>query len=152
MRPLRYLLGIALLAACAKEKPAATPALPPPPPPAPAPINLADVAGNWTFKVMPEASDSVLTTYTAHATAADTGWTMTLPKRKPIALKITASGDSILMTTPVFESVLRKNVKVFTQGALHLVGGKLVGTTTAHYTTTKPDSVVHLRFEGTKAP
>lgn len=151
MRSLGYLLGVVLLAGCAKEKPAPQASAPPPPPP-PAAINLADVAGNWTVKIMPEASDSVVTTYTAHATAADTGWTITLPNRKPLAVTITTSGDSIMMTTPVFESVLRKNVKVFTQGSMHLVGGKLVGTTTAHYATTKPDSVVHLRLEGTKAP
>jgi hypothetical protein len=30
--------------------------------------------------------------------------------------------------------------------------GKLVGTTTAHYVTTGPDSVIRLRTEGTKAP
>jgi len=32
------------------------------------------------------------------------------------------------------------------------VNGQLVGTTTAHYTTTKADSVVNLKMNGTKAP
>jgi hypothetical protein len=51
-----------------------------------------------------------------------------------------------------YESVLRKGVKVTTQGVMHLTGGKLVGNTTAHYATTKPDSVAHLRMEGTRNP
>ena len=151
MRPLTYVLGVALLAGCAKEKPAPEPA-PLPPPPAPAPINLADVAGNWTVKSMPETGDSVLLTYSMHATTADTGWTITFQGRKPMAVQIMTMGDSIMTTVPVFESVLRKGAKVSTNGVLHLKGGKLVGTNIAHYVTTKPDSVVRLRMEGTKAP
>lgn len=151
MRSLTYVLGVALLAGCAKEKPAPEPA-PLPPPPAPAPINLADVAGNWTVKAMPESSDSVLLTYTLHATAADTGWTMTLPGRKPMAVQVMTMGDSIMTTVPTYESALRKGQKVSTNGVMHLTGGKLMGNTVAHYQTTKPDSVVHLRMEGTKNP
>jgi hypothetical protein len=151
MRSLTYVLGVALLAGCAKEKPAPEPA-PPAPPPAPAPINLADVAGDWTVKAMAETGDSVLVTYTLHATAADTGWMMTLPGRKPMAVQVMTMGDSIMTTVAPYESVLRKGVKVTTQGVMHLTGGKLVGNTTAHYATTKPDSVAHLRMEGTRNP
>lgn len=151
MRKLPLALGLALLAACAKEKPAAE-AAPPPPPPAPAPINLADVAGDWTFTVMPEVGDSVLVTYKLHATPADTGWTVTFPGRKPMALQITTAGDSIMTTMAAYESVLRSRTKVSTEGVLHLVNGQLVGTTTAHYATSKADSVVHLRMNGAKTP
>ena len=150
MRTLTFALGLALLAGCAKEKPAPPAATPPPPPPAPLTINLADVAGNWTVKVMPDASDSVVTTYALHATAADTGWTITFPGRKPMAMQVMTSGDSIMATVPSFESVLRKRTKVSTAGVMHLVNGNLVGTTVAHYTTTKADSVVHLRLQGAK--
>jgi len=152
MRTLIVALGLALVAGCAKEKPAVQAAPPPPPPAAPAPINLADVAGNWTVTVTPIASDSVLVTYTLHATAADTGWTVTFPGRKPMAVQITTMGDSIMTTMATFQSVLRKQTKVSTTGVVHLVNGQLVGTTTAHYTTTKADSVVTLRMNGTKAP
>lgn len=153
MRKLTLALGLALLAACAKAKPAAEAAPPPPPPPAaPAPINLADVAGDWTFTVTPAVGDSVLLTYKLHATPADTGWTVTFPGRKPMALQITTAGDSIMTTMAPYESVLRRRTKVSTDGVLHLVNGKLVGTTTAHYVTTKADSVVHLRMDGTKTP
>jgi hypothetical protein len=153
MRSITYVLGVALLAGCAKEKPAPAPEpAPPAPPPAPAPINLADVAGDWTVKTMPETGDSVLVTYTMHATATDSGWTITFPGRKAMPIQIMTMGDSIMTTVAPFASVLRKGQKVSTNGVLHLTGGKLVGTNVAHYQTTKPDSVVKLRSEGTKNP
>jgi len=153
MRTLTFALGLALVAGCAKEKPAVQAAPPPPPPPAaPAPINLADVAGEWTVTVTPAASDSVLLTYKLHATAADTGWTITFPGRKPMAVKIMTMGDSITTTVAPYESVLRKRTKVSTEGVMHLVNGQLVGTATAHYVTTKADSVVNLKVNGTKSP
>ena len=108
MRSLTYVLGVALLAGCAKEKPAPEPA-PLPPPPAPAPINLADVAGNWTVKTMPATGDSVLITYTMHATAADTGWTITFPGRKAMAIQVMTMGDSIMTTVAPYESIRTEN-------------------------------------------
>ena len=153
MRQLPLALGAALLVACTSApKPAPEPPAPPPAPPAPAPINLADVAGKWTVKNSPETGDTVLVTYSMTATGADTGWMVTLPNRKPMALKITTSGDSILTRLDQYESVLRKGVKVSTDGVLHLKDGKLVGMTVAHYATTKPDSVMRLRSEGTRTP
>jgi len=153
MRSLTYVLGVALLAGCAKEKPAPEPApLPPTPPPAPAPMNLADVAGDWTVKVMPETGDSVLLTYTMHATAADTGWTITFPGRKAMPVQAMAMADSLMVSAGPYQSALRKGQMVSTQGSMHMTGGKLMGMTTAHYKTTKPDSVVRLRMEGTKNP
>lgn len=151
MRSLTYVLGVALLAGCAKEKPAPEPA-PLPPPPAPAPINLADVAGEWSVKTMGETSDSVLVTYMMHATAADTGWTITFPGRKAMPLQVMAMGDSLMTTLPSFQSVLRKGQKVSVQGTLHLMNGKLMGNNVAHYMTSMADSVAHLRMEGTKLP
>ncbi|MHB1863170.1 MAG: hypothetical protein ACYCVL_09390 [Gemmatimonadaceae bacterium] len=151
MRSLTCALAVVLVAGCAKEKPA-TQSAPPPPPPAPAAINLADVAGNWTVKAMPATGDSVLLTYTLHATAADTGWTITFSGRKPMAVQVATMGDSVMVTAPAYESMLRKGTKVSTQGVMHLVNGTLTGTTTAHYVTTKADSVIHLRMEGTKMP
>jgi hypothetical protein len=150
MRRLALALSTLMLAACAKKE---EPAPPPPPeaPPAPAPINLASVAGNWDFKVMPATGDSVVTTFTLVATGDTTGWTMTLPKRKALALKVTVSGDSVMTVSPQYESVLRKGMKVSTNSTFHMVGDKLVGTTIAHYAVKTADSVVNLRTEGTRA-
>ncbi len=153
MRRLTLLLATASLAACAKKEEA--PPAPPPPPPAPvapAPIDLATVAGTWNFNVMGMTGDSVLTTYTLVATGTTDGWMMTLKGRKPMALTVTVSGDSIMASAPEYESVLRKGQKVQTNTTLHLVGDKLMGTTMAHYRVKTADSLVTLRSEGTRAP
>src|ERR1019366_8590600 len=149
MRRLALVLSTLILAACAKKEAPAPPPPPPAPPPAPAPINLASIAGMWNFKVMPATGDSVLTTYTLVVPADTTGWLMTLPKRKPMTLHVTVSGDSVMADAPQYESVLRKGVKVTTNSVFHVVGDKLMGTTMAHYTVTGPDSLVALRGEGT---
>jgi hypothetical protein len=153
MRPLAVVLSLAALVACAKkEAPAPPPPEPPAAPPAPAPISLGAVAGTWNFKTMPTNNDSVLVTYTVVATADTSGWTLTFPKRKPMKLQVAVSGDSVMTTSPQYESMLRKGAKVTVNGALHLVGDKLVGTSIGHYTVTGPDSVRTFRTEGVRAP
>lgn len=150
MKRLAMAVTAALLAGCAQKE--ATPEAAPAEPvaaPAPAPIDLATVAGTWEFKTMSATSDSVLTTGTLVATATTDGWTMTLPKRKPVTLTIMVSGDSIMAQSPPYESVLRKGVTVNTSTVYHLVEGKLMGTTTAHYSK-GADSVLALRTEGVR--
>lgn len=148
MKCLAMAVTAALLAGCAQKE--ATPeAAPAEPVAAPAPIDLASVAGTWEFKTMSATSDSVLTTGTLVATATTDGWTMTLPNRKPVTLTIMVSGDSIMAQSPPYESVLRKGVTVNTSTVYHLVDGKLMGTTTAHYSK-GADSVLALRTEGVR--
>jgi hypothetical protein len=155
MRTLSLTCCALVLVACEKPKeqaPAAdtTSAMAPAPAPAaPAPISLADVAGKWTMKTMPENSDSVLINYTLVADTA--GWTLNFPKRKPVKAKVTTSGDSITAEAGPYESVLRKGVQVTTTSVYRLKDGKLEGTTVAHYKTKGPDSVRTLRSEGTKS-
>jgi len=150
MRRFGLVLGLLALAACEKDVP--KPADTPPAAPAAAPINLASLAGMWTVKVMPATSDSVVTTYMLTATADTAGWTMTFPDRKPIPLHVSVSGDTVMITAPQYESVLRKGVMVTTNSVLHLVGDTLMGATTAHYNVKTADSVVALRGKGTKMP
>jgi hypothetical protein len=121
--------------------------------PAPAPIKLADVAGKWSVRVMPENGDTTLTKYEMVATGDSSGWSINAPKRKPIPVRIVAvDGDSIVTEAGPFESLIRKGVKVTSRSVNRLQDGKLVGTITARYATTGPDSVAHLRSEGTRAP
>ena len=152
MRRLSLILAVVLVAACAKKEPAPDAAKTPAAAAAPAPIDLAAITGTWSFKVMPATGDSVLTTFILVATANTTGWTMYLKGRDPLTLQVMVMGDSIMATSPAYQSVLRKNVKVFTTNVFHLVDDKLVGTTMAHYTVKGPDSLVTLRTEGVKAP
>ena len=121
--------------------------------PAPAPtLSLADVAGTWTINAMNETGDSVLTTYTLNAAAEPTGWTISIPNRDPIPVRVTVDADSIIFDTDPYESPVRSGVQVTTQGAGRLVDGKLQGAYTARYQVTTPDSVVRGRLAGTKNP
>jgi hypothetical protein len=146
-----------VLAGCAKakEEPAmdATAAAPAPEAPmGPAPIALADVAGKWAVRVMPETGDSVLLSYELVASEDPSGWTSNFPKRPPLPLRVTPGGDSIVTEAGPYESLLRKGVQVTTRSVTRLVDGKMVGTTTAHYATSGADTVRYLRFEGTRVP
>jgi glucose/arabinose dehydrogenase len=162
MRASAVLSCAILLIACAKKEQkaadttaAAPPAAAPAPAPAPAPaatLSLADLAGKWTAKTLPENSDSVLVTSTITATADTTGWTIALPKRPVMPLHISVSGDSILYSTGTYESVLRKGVQVSTTGVLHKQGDKLVGINLGHYKVAGGDSVRRFRMELTKQP
>jgi hypothetical protein len=123
-------------------------------PPAPAPIALADVAGKWAVRLMPENGDTTLGKYEMVATGDTSGWVLNFPKRKPVPVRVLAvAGDSIVAEAGPFQSILRKGVKVTVSRSVYrLQDGKLVGATTAHYATSGPDSVAHLRFEATRAP
>jgi hypothetical protein len=152
MRRLMLVLSAAMMVGCAKKEEIPEVVTEPPAPVAPAPLDMAAVAGTWEMKTMGATSDSVLTTFTLEATADTSGWLMAFPKRTPMAMNITIDADSVISVSPQYESVLRKGAKVQTNTVFHLVDGKLVGRTTAHYTGGGADSVVQLRSEGTKVP
>lgn len=151
-----------LLIACAKSEQAktdsaagsaapATPAGAPVAAPAPT-ISLADVAGKWQMRSVPESgTDTSATTYVLTA-SADTTWTMAFPSGVEVPVHVTVSGDSVIAKTGTFASQRRKGVKVSTDGSFKLQNGKLVGTTIAHYAKPGADSVLRLHTEGTKMP
>lgn len=117
------------------------------------PIALSDVAGKWNIRTMSQTSDSVLVEFQMVTTAETSGWSNNFPNRAPIALRVVAvDADSVVTEAGPYESVLRKGVQVTTRSVTRLQNGTLVGTTVARYTTTGPDSVLYLRFEGTRAP
>jgi hypothetical protein len=148
-----------LLAGCAKSDQAAkdsaagVAAAPAPAPAPPAAFSLADAAGKWQMRSVPESgADTSATDFVLTATADTTGWIMTFPSGLKVPLHVTVSGDSLVEKTGVFASQRRKGVKVSTEGALRLQGGKLTGFTIAHYSKAGPDSVMRLHTEGTKMP
>jgi len=160
-RPTPYLAAVCVVAAaaCAKKDTAAnstaadttTPAAvaaPTPPPP----LALADVAGKWNMRAVPDSGDTTATTYVLTATADSAGWTMQYPSGLKVPIHPMASGDSIVVHAGPYASQRRKGLQVTTDGAFRRQGDRLTGTTTAHYKTTRPDSVLRLRVEGTKAP
>ena len=118
---------------------------------APSPVNLADVAGKWNMTAVPASGDTTPTKSVVVATANTSGWTITFPGGKPIPMRVTVDGDSIMTEAGPYESVLRKKVQVTTRGVLRLQGDKLVGTTVARYAGSSRDSLV-VRTEATRAP
>jgi hypothetical protein len=161
MRCLVLIVSASIVAACSPNDSPRAPSTPSSPPVAPnaptsavskAPIDLASIAGTWKFKVMGATNDSVLTTYTLVVTADTTGWVMTLPNRKPMTLHVAILGDSVMLRSPQYQSVLRKGLKVNTTSVMRISGDKLVGNSVAHYAITTPDSVLELRSVGTKVP
>ena len=159
MRVAAFISSAVLLIACAKtgERPAdtaasAAPAAAPAPPPATPALSLSTLTGKWTQVAKAEGTDSVLVTAEVNATADPAGWTISLPGRPNIPLKVSAEGDSIVTDAGPYESVLRKGVQVTTHGVLRMQGDKLVGKTVAHYTVKTADSVRRLDIEMTRKP
>jgi len=124
---------------------------PPPAAGAAATLSLNDLAGAWNLRVMNEAGDSTLLNEVLNATATPTGWTIVRGTLPPNAVRPSVDGDSLITDGGPYPSALRKGVNVTTHSVWRLQGGKLVGTTTAHYMTNSADSVRHLRVEGTRA-
>ena len=157
MRVSRYVVLLALVGCGTKEKaPEATPAPAAEPavsamPPSPA-FSLADAAGTWTYVARSATGDTVLVTAELTATADTSGWTLTFPKRPPLSMKVTVSGDSVITSVGPYSSVLRKGVTVTTEGSARMVDGKLIGRSTAHYSVTTADSVRALITEATRKP
>jgi hypothetical protein len=118
---------------------------------APAPINLADVAGTWNMSSVPTTGDATPTTSVVVATGNTSGWTITFPGGKPIPMRVTVDGDSIVTEVGPYASVRRKGVQVTTNGVWHLQNGSLVGPTTAHYKVKTADSVLVLNSTATRA-
>jgi hypothetical protein len=155
MRVSSYVVLLALVGCGTKEKaPEATPAAEPAvpvvaPPPA---FSLADAAGTWTYVARSATGDTVLVTAELTATADTSGWMLTFPKRPPLPMKVTVSGDSVITSVGPYSSVLRKGVTVTTEGSARMVNGKLIGRSTAHYSVTTADSVRALITEATRKP
>jgi len=120
---------------------------------APAAASLADFAGKWQVRATPESGkDTSATNYVLTATADTSGWALDFPSGVKVPLTVSVAGDSVVMKSASFPSQRRKAVTVVTESVYRLQGGKLVGTTTAHYKNAGADSVLVLRNEGTKVP
>ena len=147
------LASCVLLLACAGEtqQEDAAPAAETPPAVAPTPaISLADVAGRWSVRGMPENSDSTIITFEMNTTATTEGWTMVFEGRPPVPVQVlSVEGDSIVTHAGPYDSALRPGVQVTTHSVLRMQGGNMVGRTEATYSA-GPDSVVIVRTEYTR--
>lgn len=117
---------------------------------APAATSLASFTGMWDVNVMPEGSDSVVTSHVLDATDS-TAWKLTFPNRAGAAVRITGMrGDTVLAEAGPFESGVRQGMQVRTTNSYWMQDGKLMGRTRARYETTGPDTVRMFHSAGTK--
>jgi hypothetical protein len=114
-------------------------------------ISLADIAGTWNVRYVPESGDTTAVTNSRIEVTPD-GWTLLLADRDPVEGVVTISGDSILVVEGPYESVRRDGTMVTTQSVYRLEVDRLVGRVVARYPTGGADSVLVLRSEGTRAP
>jgi len=113
-------------------------------------IALADVAGTWILTGTLATEEPTIISYSVVATDSETGWTLHLPDRDALEIRIVSvDGDSIVGHSGPFESILREGVMVTTRTVLRLHGDMLVGSLTATYET-DPVQVVPGTFEGTR--
>ncbi|MDP9178437.1 MAG: hypothetical protein M3O61_12215, partial [Gemmatimonadota bacterium] len=106
---------VVLVAGCStKEAPPAadTTAMAPAPEAAPAAsASLATFAGMWNVTVKPEGRDTVVATFVLNTTDS-TAWSFTMPKGKPIAMRVTSvRGDTVATETDWFDSSVRPGLK-----------------------------------------
>ena len=118
----------------------------------PASISLADLSGTWNATATPVGSDSAGVSYQMKTSADPAAWTILLPDRPEMPVRVSTDADSIMISNGPYESVLRKGVMVTTESVVRLVDGRLVGTAIARYSGATSDSVVRLRIEATRAP
>ena len=150
------LCGLAMLslAACAKTDKSASPDSTKPASATAVPTqtsaSYADFAGDWNMRAVPETgNDTTPTEFVLHASADSTAWKVAYKKGPTLPIKVSLSGDSIIVDTPEHMS-MRGRGKLTTRAVYRRTGDKLVGRITAHYAK-GPDSVRTLRADGTKA-
>ncbi len=117
------------------------------------PLAAADLAGQWKISATPENNDTLVTHLVLNAVGDPATWTITYPPN-PKNMKVqsvTFSGDSMVLVWGPYMSARKAGQKAISSDVYRLVDGKLIGRSASHYVT-KPDSIVRLRLEGTRAP
>lgn len=104
--------------------------------------SIADFAGTWSGAATLEGVDEpVPTTITGGATGDD--WTMSVPDRENIPLRVNVSGDSLITQSEEYESILRSGVTAHVRTASVLSNDEMVGTALVTYIT--PDGEEQVR-------
>jgi hypothetical protein len=107
---------------------------------------LADFAGTWDVTSHLQGVDNpVPSTLKGSADAAS--WTLSLEGRPDVPVTVSVVGDSLIVQSAEYESVLRPGVMVTVRTAGVRNGDKLEGTVVATYKTPSGDEVVHGTME-----
>jgi hypothetical protein len=152
MRAAPALLMVFFLAACGggeeaapvteEEAPAAAETQPAGP-------TLADFAGTWQLSAMVEGTPNPVPV-TLQGSADGSDWTMILEGREPIPVEVSLAGDSLIVQSAEYESVLRDGVMVTVRTAGVMQNGGMAGMLLATYRTEGGDEQVSGTFEGTR--
>jgi len=154
MRTAQALLVLAALTACAPKEGAKTEttAMAPAPAMAPAAKTPASFAGTWsTTATLDGAPKPVPSTLVGSADGAT--WTLSLEGRPNVSATASMSGDSLIIQSAEYESVLRKGVMVTTRTATVMSDSTMMmGNMVASYKTAKGVEEVKGTIMSTRAP
>ena len=149
MRKLTALLVLTTLGACAPAEdaePVAEDAMEA----EPAGPDLAQFAGTWQNQATIEGVDDPIPS-TMHATSTAEGWTMDLEGRPGIPATVHVMGDSLIVQTDQYESILREGVMVSVRTASVLRNDSLIGNLQARYVTDAGEELVTGTMRGVRS-
>lgn len=142
-RPLTAVL-VLLLAGCAAEEP-------PPPPPPPPPPTFAGFAGDWIVTaVLAGRAEPVHGVIGSNS--AGTAWNLSLEGRDPINLEPALHGDSLILTSGKYPSILRDNAMVQDRMAFVRSDAGLTGKAVFLYDTPDGQEIVTGTVEAVAGP
>jgi hypothetical protein len=152
----KFILMIAVLAACSKTETAKTDTAAPamaPPPAAPAALTATDLSGTWKGTTMAEQGDSVISHWTVVSPNGSDSKFIVDGQKDSVAFTTVLDADSMVATSVAYNDPnFKKAGKVMFRSVGRLKDGKLTGTA-AIMLATKPDSVLsRTRWEATKTP
>lgn len=137
-----FVAALALVIGCGPGEPAADT-------PAARGLTVSDLVGTWEGEVRAEGSDSPVAYVELLATPREDGWSFTVASAANPALSTTSparvtsiGGDSVVVETDPFASVLREGEQVSTHSVYRLEGDRLVGVVHATYPQTGETTVL----------
>lgn len=109
---------------------------------------VADFAGTWTLETTLEGTPEPVPS-TIEGTADGT-FTMMLEGREPMTMEASMSGDSLVLVSPPYESVLRDGVMVTVRTAAVVENDRMMGKLLATYQTDEGTEEVTGTVEGSR--
>lgn len=110
---------------------------------------LADFAGTWQQTAQLAGTEEAVE-LTVVGTPESDGWSMQFEGRDPVPLEASVEGDSLIMESAEYESILRPGVMVSVRSAGALQNGRMTGTVQARYQTEDGEETVPGTFEAVR--
>ena len=140
MRAIATLMVVSLVAACGGDAEEA-----PPEESAAATMqaegpSMPDLTGMWNATAMVDGTPDPVLSHLEFA--ADGSAMMTLPDRDPMAVDVSMSGDSVIISSPEYQSVIRDGVTVSIRLASLVDGDMMTGRLVATYRSAEGEEIV----------